>query len=76
MSQAETADIEGVSIRVVRADYLAVIALSVGRTKDFLRIISLLESESISKNMISVLAEKHGLSDAWVSFKKRYLDEE
>ena len=75
MIQAETTDIEGVPIRVVRADYLAVIALSVGRTKDFLRIISLLESEAVTEEIISVLAEKYALSDAWISFKKRYIDE-
>ena len=34
MDQAVTADFEGVPLRVVRADYLAVIALSVGRAKD------------------------------------------
>src|SRR3972149_1101104 len=35
LEQAETADFEGVPFRVVGADYLAVIALSVGRAKDF-----------------------------------------
>src|SRR3990172_4486914 len=40
--QAETADFEGVPFRVVRADYLAVIALSVGRSKDFTPILRLL----------------------------------
>ncbi|MFH1177588.1 MAG: hypothetical protein V1750_09300 [Acidobacteriota bacterium] len=34
MDEAETADFEGDPFRVVRAEYLAVIALSVGRAKD------------------------------------------
>ncbi len=33
LEQADTVDFEGVPFRVVRADYLAVIALSVGRAK-------------------------------------------
>jgi len=35
MRDAENGDVDGVVLRVVRADYLAVIALSVGRAKDF-----------------------------------------
>src|SRR5690349_17535837 len=46
MEQAVTADFEGVPVRVVAADHLAVIALSVGRAKDFARILALLESGS------------------------------
>src|SRR5437867_5650684 len=38
LEQADTAEFEGVPFRVVRADYLAVIALSVGRSKDLARI--------------------------------------
>jgi len=37
MEQAETADFEGVPFRVIRADHLAVIALSVGRAKNLTR---------------------------------------
>src|SRR5262245_35902345 len=48
MEQADTADYEGVPFRVVRPDHLAVIALSVGRSKDFARVLALLESGSVS----------------------------
>lgn len=75
LEQAETADFEGVPLRVVRADYLAVIALSVGRAKDFTRILALFESESATPDGIASLAERHGLSEAWERFKKRFLDE-
>jgi len=40
MEQADTVDFEGAPLRVVRADYLAVIALSVGRAKDLARILA------------------------------------
>jgi len=75
LEQAETADFEGVPLRVVRADHLAVIALSVGRAKDFTRILALFESESATPDGIASLAERHGLSEAWERFKKRFLDE-
>lgn len=75
MEQAETADFEGVPFRVVRANYLAVIALSVGRAKDYARILSLLESSSVSREDIKLLARRHGLIEAWQRFVRRFLDD-
>jgi hypothetical protein len=75
LQQADTADFEGVPFRVVRADYLAVIALSVGRAKDFTRILALLESGSVSRDEIARLAEKYDLSEAWKRFEARFLNE-
>jgi len=75
MEQAETADFEGVALRVVRADHLAVIALSVGRAKDFARILALLESGSVSQDAIERLAARHGLAEAWRNFERRFLDD-
>jgi hypothetical protein len=72
MEQAETADFDGVPFRVVRADYLAVIALSVGRAKDFTSILSLLESSSVTRPEIGLLAARHGLSAAWQKFEGRF----
>jgi len=75
LEEADTAEFEGVPFRVVRADYLAVIALSVGRAKDFTRILALLEGESVTPAGIALLAQRHGLSDAWTRFKTRFLDD-
>jgi hypothetical protein len=75
LEEAETADFEGVPLRVVRADHLAVIALSVGRAKDFARIISLLESGAVSRQQVARLAAGHGLSDAWTRFEARFLND-
>lgn len=73
MAEADTADYEGIPLCVVQARYLATIALSVGRAKDFLRIVALLETGSTSVAEIETLAARHGLSEAWKSFKLRYL---
>jgi len=74
MEQAETADFEGVPLRVVRADHLAVIALSVGRARDFARILALLESGCVSREAIAGLATRHGLKEAWRRFESRFFD--
>jgi hypothetical protein len=75
MEQADTADFEGIPLRVVRADYLAVIALSVGRAKDYARILALLESDSATREQIARLAARHGLSEAWDRFEARFTDD-
>jgi hypothetical protein len=72
--QADTADFDGVPFRVVRAAHLAVIALSVGRAKDFTRILALLESGSVTQQELAGLAARHGLADAWKRFESRFLD--
>lgn len=75
LREADTADFEGIPLRVVRPDYLAVIALSVGRAKDFTRILALLESGSVARGRIDALAERHGLADPWRRFERRFLDD-
>jgi hypothetical protein len=72
LDHAETADFDGVPFRVVQAVHLAVIALSVGQAKDFTRILSLLESGSVSHQEIGQLAARHGLSTAWQQFEARF----
>ncbi|MEO8502980.1 MAG: hypothetical protein ABI609_03695 [Acidobacteriota bacterium] len=74
MTEADTADFEGAPLRVVRPAYLAVIALSVGRSKDFARVLALLESECVTADEIARLADRFGLSSAWQRFAARFLD--
>ena len=74
MEQAETVDFEGVPLRVVGAAHLAVIALSVGRSKDYTRILSLLESRAVTRSEIGDLAARHDLAAAWHRFERRFLD--
>ena len=75
MEQAETADFDGVPFRVARAVYLAVIAQSVGRARDFTRILSLLESGAVTRQEIGLLATRHGLSGAWQQFETKFFHE-
>jgi hypothetical protein len=75
LETAEEADLEGVPLRVVRAVYLAAIALSVGRSKDTSRIVALLDAGAVAREELETLASRHGLADKWVRFRKRFLDE-
>lgn len=74
MREAESADVDGVPIKVVRADHLGVIALSTGRPKDLVRILALLESGSVSREALGRLADRHGLSVPWRKFLERFLE--
>ena len=49
--EAEFGEIGGIPIRVVSANHLAVIALSVGRTKDHLRILALIEAGEVHEDV-------------------------
>jgi len=73
--EAETADFDGVPLRVVRADYLAVLALSVGRAKDFARLLALIENGSVTADRMAELSRVYVLYDSWVRFKARFMDE-
>ena len=75
MEHAVDADFEGVPFRVVRADHLAVIALSVGRAKDLARILALLESGSVSREALESLAARHNLTEAWRRFEDKFLND-
>ena len=59
-------------LRVVRADYLAMIALDTGRPKDFDRIIRMRDAGAISLDGLGQLADRHGLSRKLANFRSRY----
>jgi len=76
LEHAAIADMDGLNVRVVRADYLAVMALSVGRAKDRMRVLALLEAGAVTEEDVDVLASKYGLKEKWRTFKERFLNEE
>jgi hypothetical protein len=73
VEQAEEAELEDVTVRVVTAAHLAVIALSVGRHKDHLRVLSLLDAGSVARQEVARLADRHGLTERWQRFEARFL---
>ncbi len=75
MLLAEVGDIDGLAVRVVRADYLAVMALKVGRAKDRLRILALIECNAVQPSEVEKLAKQYQLEDIWTKFKEQFLNE-
>jgi len=75
MLLAEVGDIDGLAVRVVRADYLAVMALKVGRAKDRLRILALIECNAVHPSEVEKLAKQYQLEDIWTKFKEQFLNE-
>lgn len=74
VQKAETGEISDAAVRVVSAIHLAVIALGVGRPKDYLRILALIEAGAVHEKEIERLSALHNLADRWLLFKKRFLD--
>lgn len=73
MREAETADMDGVPLKVVSACHLAVIALKTGRAKDHLRILALIESGAVSTDQIQQVAARHQLAAKWSDFRAKFL---
>jgi hypothetical protein len=76
MEHAEPGDIDGLNVRVVRADYLAAMALKVGRAKDKLRILALLENAAVTPAEIEKLAKQYQLEEQWTTFREQFLNED
>lgn len=42
--------------------------------KDYTRILALLESESVGRDEIASLAGRHGLTESWQRFERKFLN--
>jgi hypothetical protein len=60
---ASTLRYRDVEAKVVRAEYLAAIALQTGRAKDRERVIRLLEEADIDRELLARIVGQHGLGD-------------
>lgn len=74
LKEAQVVDFQGVSLRVVRADYLALIALDTGRKKDYLRILSLVDAGAVTLEGLKPLAARHGLARKLEEFREKFGD--
>jgi len=63
-------DVDGIRARVFTAEYLAAIALQLGRTKDKLRLSQFIETKAIQDSLFSNLIERFKLQDNWQQFKR------
>jgi hypothetical protein len=61
VEKAATLTYRGVKAKVVRAEYLAAIALQTGRAKDRERVVRLQEAGALDRKKLTRIVEKHGL---------------
>ena len=61
LAHATSFDYDGVSARVLPAEYLAAISVQTGRAKDKLRVQAFLASERFDKNAFAAICSAHGL---------------
>ena len=72
LRQCVVEDFEGVPLRVLTADYLALLSLHVGRGKDYTRILQLMESGAVDLRSLEPVAKRLGLDAALAKFRSRF----
>jgi hypothetical protein len=65
LTEAREIDYEGVSTRVLRAEYLIAICLQTGRAKDRARVAMLREQASIDRELLADIMKRHHLEEKW-----------
>lgn len=76
ISQPRTFDVEGVQTFVFAPEYLAAIALKVGRKeKDVPRLQQFLREKKIDETRFVEILKRHDLLNAWALFKTKYLSD-
>jgi hypothetical protein len=70
---AQDLDLDGVTVRVARAEHLVAMMLMVGRLKDFARIQIFLAQEAINSEVLEDILRRHNLNEKWNDFRNRFL---
>jgi hypothetical protein len=63
---------EDLKVRVVDANYLRAIALQTGRSKDYLRIHTLIESGHVNTVKLTALIQNYNLIERWETYVRRF----
>lgn len=75
LAEAESGVIDDIPLKVVSAEFLALMALKTGRAKDYARVLALMESNSITREKIAQMSAANNLLEQWSRFEKRFLNE-
>lgn len=65
LKNAVYVDADGLSVRIITAEYLAAIALQAGRMKDKLRLLSFLEMDGFDRAAFDDIVRRFNLSESW-----------
>lgn len=74
IGRARETEVEGILLRVMTAEHLTAIALSVGRAKDFTRILQFIESGVLDSATLDDILTRHHLLPKWEQFSRRFLN--
>ena len=74
IDQAVEKRIEDTPVRVFSVEHLAAIALKLGRPKDKLRLLQLVQAAEFSASRFDTIIIRHGLLDRWASLRNRLIE--
>lgn len=72
LANAVQRDIDGTPVQVFKAEYIAAIALELGRTKDKLRLSQFIEAGALDMALFETLLTKYDLGHKWLLFKQHF----
>lgn len=75
VTEAVPTSVDGVSTWVISAEHLVAIALCTGRSKDYIRILQFIEQDTVHRDKLQTILERHGLTARWQQFERKYLEE-
>jgi len=70
---AEISNLDEVPVRVVLAEHLVAIMLSVGRPKDLARVEMFLSQDAVKIDALEDLIQRHGLAEKWDDYKRKFV---
>ncbi len=73
LARAVEVDVQGIPARVFTAEYLAAIALQIGRAKDKARLLQFIEARALDSSAFETIVAKHGLTQLWQRFQQQFL---
>ena len=72
VTQADRVAFAGAYTSFFSVEHLAAELLRSGRLKDLTRVVALLESEQMDRNVFDDIIRRHGLAEKWKEFARRY----
>lgn len=72
LAEAVEVDVDGIPARVFTAEHLAAVALQTGRSKDKMRLLQFVESDTLDMNRFLGILERHALLEKWDIFERTF----
>jgi len=73
VDESVSTTVENVKTSVMTPEHLIAIALRAGRSKDHIRVLQFFEQGVIDPTKLLNVLERHGMSEKWKQFERKYL---